>query len=224
MKILSKKWLIGLTAMTMGAGAVVVPPPVAVEASAKTVYKTTDNLNMRTGASINAKRVLVIPKGKQVFYLSKKGSWYKVKYGNKSGYVSAKYLTKATAGKKVIKVSNSKVNAKKSNSIAGYTKKVMDVEVTAYTFGYGANLTASGKKLQVGHVSAPREIPFGSYVDIPGIEKQLGVKQLTVADRGGAIKRLSSSKIRIDVAFPNRSQALKFGRKTYKNVPVYVKN
>lgn len=103
-----------------------------------------------------------------------------------------------------------------------YVKKVVDVEVTAYTFGYGANRTASGKKLKVGYVAAPREYKFGSIVDIPSIEKRLKVSKLPVYDRGGAIKRLSGNKIRIDVAFPSYSEAIKFGRKTYHNVSIYV--
>jgi 3D (Asp-Asp-Asp) domain-containing protein len=164
---------------------------------------------------VKYKRILTIPRGKQVQYVSKKGSWYKVKYASKTGYVSSAYLTKES------NVSNTSKTS--SSPKPGYVKKVMDVEVTAYTFRKGANRTASGKKLQVGYVSAPREISFGSIVDIPGIEKQLGVAELKVYDRGGAIKRLSSNKIRIDVAFPTRSGALKFGRKTYKNVTIYVK-
>ncbi|WP_442638072.1 SH3 domain-containing protein [Rossellomorea marisflavi] len=65
-----------------------------VEASSVTKYKTKDNLNMRTGASTKYKRITTIPKGKQVTYVSKKGSWYKVKFGSKTGYVSSTYLTK----------------------------------------------------------------------------------------------------------------------------------
>ena len=213
MKKWTKQLMVGFTAITIGfSGVALQQTPVTIEASAKVTYKTTDNLNLRTGASVNHKRILTIPKGQTVVYLGKQGSWYKVKYGNKTGFASSKYLKSSSSGKVT------PVSAK-----AGYVKKVMDVEVTAYTFNSGANRTASGKKLQVGDVSAPREIPFGSIVDIPGIEKQLGVKELKVYDRGGAIKRLSANKIRIDVAFPNRSQALKFGRKTYKNVTVYVK-
>lgn len=214
---LSKKvrqWTVGLAIATMGVTSVSVPVnPTVAEAASVKKYQTTDNLNLRTGASIKHKRILTIPKGKTVNYIGSKNGWYKVKYGSKTGYVSAKYLT--TPGVKP--------KAPKTPVSSQYVKKTMDVEVTAYTFNHGANITASGRKLQVGYTAAPREIPFGSIVDIPSIEKQLGVKQLTVYDRGGAIKRLSSNKIRIDVAFPTYAQAIKFGRKTYKNVPVYVK-
>lgn len=178
-------------------------------------YETTHNLNLREGASTNKKRILTIPRGANVSFISSHRGWFKVKYSKQIGFVSSKYLKRVGAPLQ----KHSSPNSNKSP----YIKKMMDVEVTAYTFNHGANITASGRKLQVGYVAAPRDISFGSIVDIPSIEKRLGVKQLTVYDRGGAIKRLGSNKIRIDVAFPTYSEAIKFGRKTYRNVPVYVK-
>lgn len=63
--------------------------------STKNVYTTTVNLNMRTKASTSGSRILTIPKGKEIQYISKSGSWYRVKYGSKTGYVSSSYI-KAT--------------------------------------------------------------------------------------------------------------------------------
>ena len=63
-----------------------------VEASAGTYYKTTANLNLRKSESKTASIITTIPKGKQVTYISKSGSWYKVKYESKTGYVSSSYL------------------------------------------------------------------------------------------------------------------------------------
>ncbi|MFS0635279.1 D-alanyl-D-alanine carboxypeptidase family protein [Mesobacillus foraminis] len=60
-------------------------------------YATTANLNLRSGAGTTHKVLIVIPKSKQVSFLSKHGSWYKVKYSAKSGYVSSKYLRKIGA-------------------------------------------------------------------------------------------------------------------------------
>ena len=67
------------------------------EAAAVTYYKTTSNLNMRSGASTKKSIIMTIPKGKQVTYISKSGSWFKVKYGSKTGYVSSTYLKKVGA-------------------------------------------------------------------------------------------------------------------------------
>ena len=61
--------------------------------STKNVYTTTVNLNMRTKASTSGSPILTIPKGKEVQYISKSGSWYRVQYGNQTGYVSSKYLS-----------------------------------------------------------------------------------------------------------------------------------
>lgn len=67
------------------------------EASTITTYKTTANLNLRKGPSTSYARILIIPKGKSVTYLSKSGTWYKVKYNSYTGFVSSKYLTNAVA-------------------------------------------------------------------------------------------------------------------------------
>lgn len=64
------------------------------EASTIITYKTTENLNMRKGAGTSYARILTIPKGKSVTYLSTSGSWYKVKYNSYTGFVCATYLTK----------------------------------------------------------------------------------------------------------------------------------
>ncbi|OCA84655.1 SH3 domain-containing protein [Bacillus sp. FJAT-27986] len=74
---------------------------IQVAEAADTYYKTTDNLNMRKSASTKAQKITTIPKGKQVTYISKSGSWFKVKYGTKTGFVSSQYLTKVTASSTV---------------------------------------------------------------------------------------------------------------------------
>ena len=70
----------------------------SVEASSVSKYTTTANLNLRAGASTKHKVLGSIPKGKEIQYLSKSGSWYKVKYGTKTGWVSSTYV-KQTAVK-----------------------------------------------------------------------------------------------------------------------------
>ncbi|MGN1402355.1 MAG: SH3 domain-containing protein [Bacillus sp. (in: firmicutes)] len=70
--------------------------PLNVEA-ATVYYKTTANLNLRSSASTSASILATIPKGKQVTYISTSGSWYKVKYGTLTGFVSSSYLQKVTS-------------------------------------------------------------------------------------------------------------------------------
>ncbi|WP_083413204.1 SH3 domain-containing protein [Bacillus massilinigeriensis] len=67
----------------------------ATEVEAASVeYVTTDNLNLRAGASTKTSILTTIPKGKRVRYISQSGSWFKVAYGNRTGFVSSVYLRK----------------------------------------------------------------------------------------------------------------------------------
>lgn len=50
-------------------------------------------LNLRQKPNTSSKVILKLKKKQTVVILSQQGSWYKVKYGSKTGYVSAKYVT-----------------------------------------------------------------------------------------------------------------------------------
>lgn len=63
-------------------------------------YKTTANLNLRTGAGTNKTKQCTIPQGGKVtcygYYTSVSGvKWYLVVYGNYKGFVSSQYLKRA---------------------------------------------------------------------------------------------------------------------------------
>src|SRR5699024_6845746 len=67
--------------------------------SVKTIsgkYKTTANLNVRTGNSTKYKSVGTLKKGKIINVNGKKGKWYRFKYKGKNRYVSSNYLKKHT--------------------------------------------------------------------------------------------------------------------------------
>ena len=87
-----------------------------VEAASDTYYKTTANLNMRTAASKTSKIITTIPKGKQVTYISKNGSWFKVKYGTKTGYVSSSYLKAVSTASKSVYTTTANLNLRKTAS------------------------------------------------------------------------------------------------------------
>lgn len=62
-------------------------------------YKTTDYLNMRSGAGTSKSKITVIPKGNVVtcygYYTSINGvKWYYVVFNDYTGFVSSEYLTK----------------------------------------------------------------------------------------------------------------------------------
>ncbi len=69
-------------------------PPVDESPVLDEERKTTENLNMRTGAGTQNQIVLTIPKGTRVTLLSENGEWAKIRYLDKIGYVSALYLEK----------------------------------------------------------------------------------------------------------------------------------
>lgn len=93
----SKKMALGLTSLAVLGGVMtpLISAPQVAEASSAT-YKTTTDLNMRSGASTSYKVVKVLKKGTSVSYISTHGSWYKVSVDGKTGYVSSKYVTKVT--------------------------------------------------------------------------------------------------------------------------------
>jgi 3D (Asp-Asp-Asp) domain-containing protein len=73
--------------------------------------------------------------------------------------------------------------------------------------------TASGHIIKAGDkfVAAPKDIPFGTWITIPGYGR------VRVEDRGGAIKDN-----RLDLFFSSHSEALKWGRQ-YLKVKVELK-
>ena len=67
-------------------------PPVVPETPKVDIRKTTYNLNMRSGPATTYSILLTIPSGTELTIISLEGSWAKVSYGGKTGYVSVDYL------------------------------------------------------------------------------------------------------------------------------------
>ena len=55
-------------------------------------YTATTNLNVRTGAGTGYATSFTLLKGNEVEIISKKGSWYKIRYLESTGYAYSKYL------------------------------------------------------------------------------------------------------------------------------------
>lgn len=163
-----------------------------IQTVASKKYKTTASLNLRKGAGTKYKKILAIPKGKSVTYISKKGSWYKVSYKGKKGYVSSKYLKRTTKA-----------------SSTGRTFYVTSTAYTAYCNGCsgrtatGINLRANPNKKVI--AVDPRVIPLGSLVRVEGYGVAIA------GDTGGAIRGN-----RIDVFKSSKKAALNWGRRTVK--------
>lgn len=61
-------------------------------ASAETVGHTSAKVVLRKQADKESKALQTIPQGEEVSILSKSGDWYKVRYGNYTGYLMKKYV------------------------------------------------------------------------------------------------------------------------------------
>ncbi|MBK3493510.1 SH3 domain-containing protein [Viridibacillus sp. YIM B01967] len=128
--------------------------PKKVEAATVKTYTATAKLSLRSKASTKGEILLTIPKGKSVSYISKTGSWYKVKYGTKTGYVTTSYIkvTTKTMAVSTFTATNyqtiAKVNLRSSSSTKGRTllsiPKGKTVKATAKS-GVWYKVTYGGK-------------------------------------------------------------------------------
>ena len=96
----------------------------------------------------------------------------------------------------------------KASSVAVEPQKTQIWRITAYCKEscccgkWADGITASGEPAQGKLIAAPKEIPFGTWIDIPGY----GIAE--VLDRGGSIKRY-----KLDLLFPTHQEALNWGVK-----------
>lgn len=70
--------------------------PNNVTPTSVTTYTTTANLNMRLAANTSSKVLATIPNKTKLEVLSKQGTWYRVKYKNQIGFVSASFVNSVT--------------------------------------------------------------------------------------------------------------------------------
>lgn len=68
-----------------------------------TTYQTSASVYLRTSPSYKGKQTVLIPKQKTVTYVSKSGSWLKVSYAKKVGYVHTKSIVRTVTSSKKIK-------------------------------------------------------------------------------------------------------------------------
>ena len=78
--------------ISLATGVAIFNPNNKVDAATTSTYKTTANLNIRSGPSTLYSKVGLIPKGSTVTVLDYKDGWCKVKYGRIKGYCSSAYL------------------------------------------------------------------------------------------------------------------------------------
>jgi len=90
-------------------------------ALAQTGTVTASSLKMRKSASTSSSVITTLKKGKTVTILGTSGSWYKIKYGGKTGYAAKKYIKASSSSSS--KSSSSKSSSSKSSSSKSSSSK-----------------------------------------------------------------------------------------------------
>ena len=127
------------------------------EQTADTEYRliTADSVNFRSGPSTNYSSICKLNKGDKVEYIGVSGSWIKVKFEGKTGYVYGSYVGEYTSTSLSIKyVTASSLNVRKgastSYSVIGTLSKGTKVEVISTSNGW-SKIKYNGS---VGYVSS----------------------------------------------------------------------
>lgn len=164
---------------------VTAPAKVAPKVSTAKQYSTTVSLNMRSGASTKYKVLANIPKGKVVTYVSGSGSWYKVKYGSITGYVSSKYLKVVTAKSVPKKVTPKPVP---KSSSAGWMTQQQAIAILDNTMDTNNELVAYSRVLinvdfyNKSDAKAGMSVDSGSYFSFIDIKpSDLGQKEYDIS-------------------------------------------
>lgn len=137
---------------------------------------------------------------------------------------SAKLLTSKIVKKEVKEVKEEVKEVPQSNPVVETKQEVKYKEIniiaTAYTSsdedcGKNDGITASGYMANSGVIALPKDMKFGTVLEIEGLGKKVGL------DRGGAIVRIDGNTIKVDVWFPTANQAKNFGVKKLKGKVLY---
>lgn len=120
-----------------------------------------------------------------------------------------------------IKSSGTSISRGMATQLSSNMQRVL-IEYSAYCptdEGVG-DTTANGQKVQVGHVAAPAEIPFGTNVIIDGFSETF-----TVTDRGGYIQKVYNENgepvYRVDIFVNTHAEAVQIGRHTVYGYFIY---
>ena len=90
---INKKYILAGTLAT----AFVLPISNVNDSYAAETRTITGRVNFRSGPSTNYKSYMKIQQGTKVTYLGKSGSWVKIKYNSKTGYVHKDYISSSSA-------------------------------------------------------------------------------------------------------------------------------
>ncbi|MEQ6896761.1 SH3 domain-containing protein [Microbacterium sp. KR10-403] len=135
----------------------------AKTAKPATSYKTTAALNLRATASLNGKVLLVLPRGAAVGTVKgTSGTWRKITYKKKTGWVSSAYLTAASS-------------ATTSSSVTKTTPK----KATTYQTTAALNLRKSASLTGARILVIPRGANVGTVKASNGVWRKITYKKHT---------------------------------------------
>lgn len=170
-------------------------------------------LRMRAGPSVTQRVLKVIREGERVEILDGPVSdggfdWYQVSSGGQSGWSNGKYLVATSRAPK--SAGPAPVEAMDVSVQTPLGGRSILAKTTGYATGIGrvGTRTATGTTVHWGTVAVdPRVIPFGSQILIDGFSDTV----FTAEDRGSAV--IGNH---IDVFFPEKGAATKYGTQTRK--------
>jgi len=185
--------------------------PLTVEAASTTTYTVTaSTLNVRSGKSTKNKVIGTVKKGTKLSVQKKESNgWYKIKFKNKTGYVSGTYVKKTTSTSNstskastsstttyTVTASTLNVRSGKStkNKVIGSVKKNTKLTVQKKESNGWYKITFKGK---TGYVS-------GSYVKVSSSTTKTQAKK-SIVDQVNSMKTLGKSQQVILVTAANSS-------------------
>ncbi|WP_251862466.1 SH3 domain-containing protein [Clostridium sp. Marseille-Q2269] len=103
---------------------------------------TNSSLNVRNSGSLSASIIGSLKHGSSVSILGKTGSWYKIKYGSKIGYVNSDYISSNNSSKTTISTKTNPTSSSNVTVTGKGTVKLSDTS-SALNFRTGPSLSSS---------------------------------------------------------------------------------
>jgi len=150
---------------------------------------TASSLNMRKSNSTDSKVIKTLREGTKVEVLSSKGSWYKIKVGSSTGYVSKKYIAKSSSS------SSSSSSGSKSSATSSAKSSSGKSGDPCSPGDSGAAVKAVQKRLQkLGYYSGSIDGDYGNGTKsaVKAFQKRNGLTANGIANKK-TISKLNSS-------------------------------
>jgi SH3-like domain-containing protein len=153
--------------------------------TANPTHKATTNLNMRDLASASGQRLLIIATGGKVKVTGTSGTWSKVTYGTRAGWVSTAYLSKLAS------------SGSSSGSVDPTGSNVDKLPATSEKKASGAALATSKQTMRASastSAKAVRTVPSGAIVSLKATSGSW--YKIAYGGKTGYIKQAGTAKVK----------------------------